>query len=164
MIRLTCGLLAAPLILAGCGADTTADEPEPDVATTDTPENATAYPAVPYAPPGDPTVLAVRGLAAAAPPYGGRRDDGSCIGAGQYIDFNDGVQITIRGASDNIVGITESEPGEWSDNPEACYWTFEAQVPAGEGFYQADIEGFGSSGILAEDEVSDGVPFIIEAQ
>lgn len=157
----TVALLLSVAVLAGCGGDQTPAATSDTPTATTEPVAATTEPPSYLAPPDDPSTHDARGLVAAVLPLGAPNSDGSCFGAGVYSDISEGTQVRIKGATDNIVAVTELNQGEWLEEQEACVWTFAVDIPVGEDFYMAEIADFGASDVLSEKQVSNREPFII---
>lgn len=162
----TVALLLSVAVLAGCGGDDTpavpSDSPAPTAEAPDPVEAApaTTEPPAPLAPEtedaDEDTFLVWGGVnAPSVMSLGPFEDEPACMGFEDFSGVREGMQVKILGASGNIVAVEELGPAIWSDEHSECLWMFTVQAPKGEGFYSAEIDGFGSSQVATEDGVQD---------
>lgn len=163
--RLAVAALPIVPILSGCGnsqpepgAESSTVAPVEASETGAEPSEATQVP-VPMAPPSDAAtitangVTGVLGVNAVETPG----SDEECWAVDdRFSEIDEGTQVVIMGDGGNVVALAELEPATWNEEQSSCAWYFSVRIPRGEDFYQAEIEGFGKSEVVAESELSDG--------
>lgn len=149
MTRRAWVLLTVPL-LAACGSD----QPEPSPATPETVQTTTDAPTESeHVTEAAAPVMVAGGVH--APRFSNLQSvttGQDCVGYEDYEEIEKGVQVLIEGAASNIVGVAQLGDAQFIEPAKECVWEFSAEVPAGEGFYSARIEGFGVSQVVSEDD------------
>jgi hypothetical protein len=65
----------------------------------------------------------------------------NCFGTGGYTDLRGGASVVVTDAAGVTIAVTSLRAGEidLSGEPDVCALRFEAQVPAGKGFYGVEV-------------------------
>lgn len=75
--------------------------------------------------------------------------DWECFGGDGYSDITQGAAVTVYGASETILAVSELSQGQTSDN-QPCRFQFSvANVPAGQDMYQVEVTHRGKIAVPA---------------
>lgn len=146
------GLLVVGL-LTGCSSGA---EPVDNPAPASEPEVTAAPPA--------PEMISITGAVA----LGGGAvihdlpEPGQCTAHSEYTDIKPGVQVVVRDSAGSVVATTELGDGARYGDSEDCVWPFDVDVPAGGGFYSAELLTW-ESDVVAEADLSTTIVAILPA-